>query len=238
MKNLKVVILAGVLLSASTALSDTIYNNTILTGPATSIASQEIIILDDVLVPSSRDPSQLPISIKSITVNVDGAVGQSGQFGIYLFPVNSNGVPDGSPVLISTTFATFTAPSQLVTFGGGASTLFTVNPNFTAKPGSGLFYLGLVSSSIGAGWLWANGPDMNLPTAYSYQISSGNFVLLKSPGPPFPPNFSTYISIAGTTVPEPSTLFLFGTGAAFMVARGYRGRRRIANRTTCSVAPN
>jgi len=212
MKNLKIVILTGIILSASTALSDTIYNNTTLTGPAVSIASNEIIILDDVLVPSSRDPSQVPISIKSITVAVSGAVGQSGQFSIYLFPVNSNGVPDGTPVLINTTFATFTAPSQLVTFGSGASTLFRVNPNFTAKPGFGLFYLGLVSSSFGAGWQWANGPDMNLPTAYSYQISSGNFVLLKSPGSPFPPNFSTYINIAGTIVPEPSTLFMVGTG--------------------------
>jgi len=84
MKNLKIVILTGIILSASTALSDTIYNNTTLTGPAVSIASNEIIILDDVLVPSSRDPSQVPISIKSITVAVSGAVGQSGQFSIYL----------------------------------------------------------------------------------------------------------------------------------------------------------
>lgn len=231
MKNLKIVILTGMILSAGTALSNTIYDNTTLTGAGTSISSNEIIILDDVLVPSSRDPSHVPISIKSITVDVGGAVGQSGQFSIYLFPVNSNGVPDGAPVLINTTFATFTSPSQLVTFGSGASTLFTVNPNFTAKPGFGLFYLGLVSSSIGAGWQWANGPDMNLPTAYSYQISSGNFVLLTSGGPPFPPNFSTYISIAGAPVPEPSTVFLFGTGTAFLVAWGYRGRRRIAKRT-------
>jgi hypothetical protein len=77
MKTLNIVILTGMILSPGTALSNTIYNNTTLTGAATSIESQKIIILDDVLVPSSRDPSHVPISIKSISVDVSGAVGQS-----------------------------------------------------------------------------------------------------------------------------------------------------------------
>ena len=135
--------LTGVLLSTTAGFSDTIYSNTSLTGAVTAL-STDFIVMDDVLVPSSRDPSHGPLSINSITVHITvgaGGVGTSTQFGIYLFPVNSDGTPIGSPALVGNTSVTFTSSSQLVTFGGAGATLFKVNPNFTAQPGFGLFTL-------------------------------------------------------------------------------------------------
>ena len=140
--------------------SGTIYSNTILSGPVTGLTgSDRTIQIDDVLVPSTRDPSHPPLAINSITVDLSAVPGQSGRFSIYSFAVKSDGTPAPNPVLLDTMFVTFTSPFQLVTFGSGSGTLFTVNPDFTAQPGFGLFYINLEASSIpAAGWLLPREP--------------------------------------------------------------------------------
>jgi hypothetical protein len=200
------------LLPATTAFCDTIYENTILSGAASGLTgSDRTIQIDDVLIPSSRNPFNLPIAINSITVGLLATPGDSGQFSIYLFPVKSDGTPDPNFVLIDTLSVTFSSPFQLVTFDGGSRALFTVNANFAAQPGFGLFYIGLAAGSIpAADWVWANGPDTNLPTAYLDNLTAGQIFLNTSP-PPFPP-FSFYLKIDGAAVPEPSSLFLLGAG--------------------------
>lgn len=123
---------------------------------------------------------------------------------------------------------TFTSVSQLVTFGSGGATLFKVNPNFTAQPGFGLFYIGLTASGGNTqafDWNWANGPDANLPTSYTYVIGTGQLSLNNSP-PGFPPNWSYYTEITRTTVPEPSTLAMLGTGLAGVVCTARRKFKR------------
>src|SRR5713101_474932 len=151
MKTLNGLLVAAMLLPPATAFSGTIYNNTVLSGPATGLTgSDRTIQIDDVLVPSSRDPSHLPLAITSITLDLSAVPGQSGRFSIYLFPVKSDGTPAPNPVLLDTALVTFTSPFQLVTFGNGSGTLFTVAPDFTAQPGLGLFYIGLEASYIPA----------------------------------------------------------------------------------------
>jgi hypothetical protein len=214
MKCFRILLIVGTLLSATTAFGDGIYNNTIPSGAVTGLTgSQSTVLIDDVLVPSSRNPSNSALAINSVTVELSAAPGASGQFSLYLFPVKSDGTPDPNFALIDTVSVAFTSPFQLVTFGTGAGTLFTVDPNFTAQPGFGLFYVGLSASSIpAADWVWANGPDANLPTAYLDNLTAGQIFLNTSPGPPFPPNVSYYMAIDGSPVPEPATLLLLASG--------------------------
>ena len=159
----------------------------------------------------------------TITLDLSAAPGQSGRFSIYLFPVKSDGTPAPNPVLLDTALVTFTSPFQLVTFGNASMTLVTVAPDLTVQPGFGLFYIGLEASSIpAADWLWANGPDANVPTAYLDNITAGQIFLNTSPGPPFPPNVSFYMKIDGTPVPGPASIVLFATAMFVLSILRYR----------------
>jgi hypothetical protein len=202
----------------------TLYNNTTLSGAVTGLTgSDRTIQIDDVLVPLSRDPSRLPLAIKSITVDLSAAPGESGQFSIYLFPVKPDGTPGPNPLLLDTAVVTFTGPFQLVTFSSDVGPLVTVSPDFTAQPGFGLFYIGLEAASIpAADWVWADGPDVNLPTAYLDNLTAGQIFLETSPGSPFPPNMSFYMKIDGAPVPAPASIVLLGTALVLLGALRYR----------------
>lgn len=202
----EILLVAVMLLAASTAYSGTIYDNTILSGAVSGLTgSARTIQIDDVLVPSSRDPSQLPIAINSLTLGLQAMPGDTGEFSLYLYSVRSDGTPAPNPALIETKSVTFPSFFQLVTFGSGSGKLFTVEPDFTAQSGFGLFYLGLEARSISAAsWAWADGPDANLPTGYLDNSAARQIFLNYSPGSPFPPNFSFYMQIDGAPIPEPS----------------------------------
>ncbi len=132
-------LLAAMLSLPATAFGATLYDNTILTNTANGLTgSNRTIQIDDVLVPLSRDPFKLPLAINSITLELSATPGESGRFSIYLFPVKSDGTPAPNPVLLDTALVTFSSPFQLVTFGTGSGTLFTVAPDFTAQPGFGV----------------------------------------------------------------------------------------------------
>jgi hypothetical protein len=220
--------------SCSTVSGATIYNNTIDTNASTGlVGSQAEIVFDDVLVPSARDPLGLPLAITKATVEVSGFVGDTTSFSLWTAPLLSTGIPFGAPILVATQPLTFTSNFQQLSFGDGSAVLFTVNPNATAQPGYLLFYMGLSAASPGppVDWSWADGPDANLPTAYTYNFTVNTYFLDTS-SPPFPPNVSYSLSLEGNVVPEPSTfcLVLLGVVAAcsramLLSSRAQRARR-------------
>lgn len=65
----RLALLVGLVLSTAAAFGNTIYSNTLLTGARTALGP-DLIQVDDVLVPFSRDPSHGPLSISSIIVNI------------------------------------------------------------------------------------------------------------------------------------------------------------------------
>ena len=218
------------LLAARTSFGGILYNNTIDTHATSGLTgSQAYILVDDVLIPTQRDPLDLPVAITQITVLVSAAPAASGQFSMWDFPVQVNGQvvsPGLPPTLIATTQHTFTNPFEQVSFGNGSTTLFTVTPNFTADPGYGLIYLGLsASADIVADWQWANGPDFNLPTAYLYNIPAGQ-IFLNTSQPGFPPNVSYDLLVQGQAVPEPAPLISLSTGLFGLVGYGRYVKRR------------
>lgn len=174
MTRFKFLMAAAMLLPSAAVSAGVLYNNTILSGAASGFCNN-CILVDDVLVPSARDPADLPLAITSATVGILG-IG-SGTLSLYSFPVASDGSPVPTPTLIGTIFASFTGAVQTETFGNGSNTLATVEPNFTAQPGFGLLYIGFQAD---ADWLWANGPDANLPTSYLYN-GSGIFLDVSMP---------------------------------------------------------
>jgi hypothetical protein len=203
-------LMATAMLLPSTAVSASVlYNNTILSGAATGFCNN-CILVDDVLVPLARDPADLPLAVTSATVGILG--NGSGTLSLYSFPVASDGSPVPTPTLIDTISASFTGAIQTETFGNVSNTLVTVEPNFTAQPGFGLLYIGFQAN---ADWLWANGPDANLPTSYLYNTSG---IFLDVSTPPFPPNWSYSLSLDGTPIPEPTSLALLGGGLAGLLA--------------------
>jgi hypothetical protein len=195
-----------------------LYNNTIDTNASTGlVASQAVIVFDDVLVPLARDPLGLPLAITSATVEVSGAIGDTTSFSLWTAPLLSTGVPFGAPILIATQPFTFTSNFQQLTFDNGSSTLFTVNPNASAQPGYLLFYVGLSAAPGPAvDWSWADGPDANLPTAHTYNSAVSTY-FLDTGSPPFPAHVSYSLSLEGNVVPEPSSfsLVLLGVAVAF-----------------------
>lgn len=70
-------------------------------------------------------------------------------------------------------------------------------------------------------WDWANGPDANLPTSYTYVVGTGQLFVNNSPLG-FPPNWSYYAGITGTPVPEPCTLAMLGIGLAGIMWKKYK----------------
>ncbi len=218
------------------AAADLLYDNTNLTqavsgiGPLTQCGPggcmQGIsIYFDDVLVPLARDPTGAPLAIQQVTVGVGGPPGLN-SFGLWTIPVLPNGSPALPPQQVAVANVMI-GPSgtQNLTFGNGAATIFTVQPDFTADPGYGLFYIGLNSSTVGAGWLWANGPDFNLPTAYFYNGPANQLFLNTSP-PGFPSNLSFAVQIQGVVVPELSSVALLATLLPILVCRSMTARSK------------
>ena len=201
----------ALLLPLATASAGTLYNNTIPSGPASGYCAG-CVSVDDVLVPTARDPLGLPLAISQITIGTLG-IG-SVALSVYSFPVAPDGTPAPNPTLIDSMTVDLTGQIQTVTFGNGST---TVQPNFTAQPGFGLLYIGFQAN---ADWIWADGPDANLPTAYLYHQDTGAIFLNTSPGPPsFPPDLSYYLSLDGTPVPEPASGAVLGAAILLLGVR-------------------
>ena len=161
--------------------------------------------MDDVLVPSSRDPSHGPLSINSITVHITVGLEE------WAPALNSESIFFRSTVtehqlaalLWLATIGDLHQFSQLVTFGGAGATLFKVNPNsprnralivlhWPAQPKGG--------STQAFDWTWANGPDANLADQLHLPLARASsllttphrvfrrvgLIMQRSPAPRFP----------------------------------------------------
>jgi hypothetical protein len=224
-----------------------LYNNTILTSTITSIGPGQScgpvcvpaphIEFDDVLVPVTLYPAGDALDITQVSVTVDAFPPSGGSLlDLWSFPSLTGGSPTLPPTLVAS-FTTHASGAQTVVFGNGVTPLFTVQPNLTAVPGYGLFYLGLESSTPGDSWEWANGPSYNLPTAYDFDVLSNQIFLNTSPGTPFPPNVSYSLEVQGEfvpPVPEPGSLLLLVTAVVltlrFLPGLRYEGNGGITNK--------
>jgi hypothetical protein len=189
-----------------------LYNNTSLTGAVVGINPQGL--FDEVLIPSSIDPSGAAIAITQVTVGVNFSPG-TGNFKLWAAGANNDTSPAGTPFLISSQTVTSAGFfSGLVTFGDGVTPMAVVTGNSAAVPGFVLLYLGLTSDNVLAeSWQWANGPSTNLPTAYFRSApvpSPGIYLLFPDPGPGFPSDISFSLNVQGNPVPEPPALFVTG----------------------------
>jgi hypothetical protein len=202
-----------------------LYSNTESTS-AVSVPGANSVLIDDVLVPVARNPSNLPLAITSVTVVVNGTPGDTGALSLWLYPVQrQDGSPGFARTLIGTTIVSYDGAFHPVTFGNRSNPLLTVVPNFAAAPGFGLFFLGLSSGEHGAGWLWADGPDVNQPTAYAHNLDVNRIIRFSSSGPPFPSHISYSLDVQGTPVPEPATSSLIAIGLLVGASCRRRSRR-------------
>jgi hypothetical protein len=220
-----------------------LYSNTQDTQTATGFGgTNNNVLIDDVLVPSSRNLSMRPLAITSVSVFVSGLPGDEDVLSLWNYPVERDGAPGFARTLIDTASVTLPSfPFAVVTFGNGSTPLFTVSPDDSIEPGFGLFFLGLGSSRV-ANWQWADGPDVNRPTAYNHRLDVDRIFLNTSPGPPFPSHVSYYLRIEGSPVPEPSTLTQIAASllvGSVLISLAPRESRRAAGarapaRSTCA----
>jgi hypothetical protein len=116
--------LFALLLSAQCVFADPIaikriadlYSNTESTN-ATSVPGTHAVLIDDVLVPLARNPSNLPLAVTSVTVVVNGTPGDSGLLSLWSYPVQEDGSPGFARTLIDTTTVSYDGAFQPVTFG-------------------------------------------------------------------------------------------------------------------------
>lgn len=208
--------------AAASADTITLYNNTSDTRTTTALGNDHILV-DDVLVPVSRNPANTSLAIKQVSVFVHGAPGSNDVFTLWNYAPGSGGRPQLGGGIVSSQFMNFPSPLQRVQFGDGVSTLFTVTPDFNVVPGFGLLYLGLsTNTNAGYGWRWASGPDTNLPTAFNHNLVVNQIFLNTTPGGVFPSNVSYMMEIQGSPVPEPSSIILLGSGLVGLLARRMR----------------
>jgi hypothetical protein len=186
------------LLNCTGIRAGVLYNNSTLSGPGTGFVG--VTLFDDVLIPSSLNPSHAPLAITRVTVGIN-FVGGTATFNLWDTAANNAAAPVGTPTLLSTTTVTLAGINSLqVVFGDGNTPLGVLNTNASAVPGFDLLYLGLSSPLVlGQTWQWADGPSTNLPTAYVF--SDGTYQL-EVVGPPFPPNISYNLIVEGNPVPE------------------------------------
>jgi len=212
------------------------YANTDLTGPATSVA-HPFVVIDDVLIPTALDPARRPLAITR--VGIRGRVFSDTALELWNY-TPTDGAPAAASARLVSRQPVPLLPSlslQNVSFGSGSKTLFTASPDFSVVPGFGLLFIGLSTDPLPTGtgfpqWAWANGPSENRSTAFLHLREQGTMLELKSPGDPFPPNFSLWMTVEGSVAPgptpEPATLALLGIGcaAAASFARSQRTVRR------------
>src|SRR5271169_4318028 len=101
------------LLNCTSLHAGVLYNNSTLSGPATGF--QGVTLFDDVLIPSSLNPSDAPLAITRVTVGINTGAGTQ-TFDLWGAAANDSAAPTGTPTLLSTTTVTLTGGSSQVVF--------------------------------------------------------------------------------------------------------------------------
>jgi len=213
-----------------------LYANTNLKDAVTSVA-HPFVVIDDVLIPTALDPARRPLAITR--VGIRGRVFSDTALELWNYKPAS-GSPDAASARLVGRQPVALLPSlslQNVSFGNGLKTLFTASPDFSVVPGFGLLFIGLSTDPLPTGtgfpqWAFADGPSENRSTAFLHLREQGTMLELTSPGEPFPPHFSFWMTVEGSVAPgptpEPATLAFLGIGCA--VIASFARSRRIVGR--------
>jgi hypothetical protein len=217
------------------------YANTNAKEAVTSLA-HPFVVIDDVLVPTVLDPARRPLAITR--VGIRGRVFSDTALELWNY-TPTNGAPDATSARLVGRQPVALLPSlslQNVSFGNGSKALFTAIPDFSVVPGFGLLFIGLSTDPLPAGtgfpqWAFADGPSENRSTAFLHLRERGTVLELNSPGEPFPPNVSFWMTVEGAVAPaptpEPATFTFLGIGcavaASFARSRDLRVNARAAD---------
>jgi hypothetical protein len=202
-------------------------------GEPLGAGTQQDITFDDIPIPASRLGGATAVDVTRVTVGIRRA-GNAPATDINLFwstmttnvtdPDTELDVPFfpiGTQSLAARNEAAFI--TEIVTFGDGASTLFTAPLNDTIFNGFGSFLLGLQFSNGDSlnGWRLTSGADVNANAMWIYDTDVAAAEGVFNFGPAPAPAATFYITVEGNPVPEPASLGVL----AFTGLLGLRRRR-------------
>lgn len=203
-----------------TSSAGTLYQDTTPAGFGAPL-SPEFIYLEEVLVPVARNPNHYgAIAVNQVTVQVSMNLPLTESVSLFWAPAGNDALGTPTPTLSGifsndVASGTVTGPAMgtsttTLTFGTGATPLFTAPVNSTSVPGYDLFWVGLSGSGSPEDgefedWVGASGPDFNRDQAFVYD----EFSSMKTAAAG-----SHYLIVNGEAVPEPRTSVMLALGLA------------------------
>jgi hypothetical protein len=222
--------LEGALLYSNTTETGSRFNPGTGGNPLGSGIQQDI-TFDDIPIPNARLGGASAVDVTKVTVGIRrGGTAPATDINMFFATATTTVVapdteldvpftPFGTASLLGRNEAAFI--TELVTFGDGVNTLFTVPLNSTVIDGFGTFLLGLqfTNGDTLNGWRLTSGADANANVMWIYDNDLANVEGAFNFGAPPAPAATFYVIIEGTPVPEPGSLGLLGAAGLLVLRR-------------------